>query len=433
LHSARDRLLASNLERRPDSQTIADAAGLPRPLPPLPSGMRESNSSPASEDRSGEIRSTSDADSSPSGLAPSVLEGTRDQFNDWFKETKEARDRQRAKDGLDSDSVKRTIHDADDDSSRRNVRDSNDAPYPPRRSEAANNPAQLTRLLSGRTSEFKKFPNLIDVAPSSRSGVSASRAPAEESATSGAAGRRVAEGGKSEREQAPLVQPPEPQTALSFDERRARIKANNDSDFYAKNRFFAQTSDGRPVVQLCNRYIVMEAPDGVAIADQHAIHERILYEKIKSSYEKGSVQVQRLLVPESVDLSPTEFAFAVEKKDLFAKLGIQLEPLGGSTVIINGYPSIFSKTSPAEIFQAALGKLRSQRSESTNLADLVDGALQQMACKAAIKAGYKLTPDDVADLVACAEMEVFAHHCPHGRPTTVVFTTAKLDQFFIRD
>ena len=446
LHSVRDRIESVNLERRPDSETIADAAQVAPPA--STEGQTATTSETSAKEEPRELRFVPDVDPCDprTALDDDVRERGKRKIDDWYGKNKKERGRsdsemETANDGLDSAAVARTIQDANEvlaEAARR--RDSQ------RRDPGANDPAQLTRILQGKTSEFRKFPNLNDGAFHAETGAAAAKRPDpddESTFARGSFGGRVLSGDKRTptRPDAGDSQPPsslvenreEPLRALSYDERRARIRENNERADLLKNRLVALTSDGRPVVQLCNRYLVMEAPDGIALVDQHALHERILYEKLKAGYEKGDIQIQRLLVPEAVDLSPAEFAFAMDRKDLLASLGVLIEALGGSSVVINGYPAIFSNTPPAEIFQTALGALFEKRAKTTNLADMIEGALCQMACKAAIKAGDGLTPESVAELVAQAEMEVFAHHCPHGRPSTVVFTTDKIDQFFIRD
>jgi len=192
----------------------------------------------------------------------------------------------------------------------------------------------------------------------------------------------------------------------------------------------ARDSQNRPVVQICNRYLVLETDDGLAIVDQHALHERILYEKLKESYDTDGVDVQRLLVPDVIDLSPVEQAFVLECRDKFAKLGILVDSFGGSSVVVNGYPVLLRGTSPKDAFLSALGVLR--QSGKAKVGDLFDAALKQMACKAAIKAGDYLRTDAVVELIVEAERETNAHHCPHGRPSTLLFSCEELDKLFKR-
>ncbi|MBP5622368.1 MAG: hypothetical protein J6X44_10170, partial [Thermoguttaceae bacterium] len=213
-----------------------------------------------------------------------------------------------------------------------------------------------------------------------------------------------------------------------------RVAANNEGVLRANaplSTQVARTSEGKPVVQMGSRYLVMEARDGIAIVDQHALHERILFERLKASLEAGKLDVQRLLVPEVVDLSPVEKPLVMENADLFEELGLKVEEFGGTSVVINSYPAILRDLTATDIFMAVLGVFM-QRKGKVERADLLDFALKQTACKAAIKAGDSLRPEAVIELIAEAEEEVNSHHCPHGRPSTLVFTCQEIDKLFKR-
>ncbi|MDO5581064.1 MAG: DNA mismatch repair endonuclease MutL [Planctomycetia bacterium] len=188
---------------------------------------------------------------------------------------------------------------------------------------------------------------------------------------------------------------------------------------------------GKPVIQIRQRYLVKETEDGLAIIDQHALHERILYEKIRKMMDQGELDSQLLLVPEAVDLSPTEAAMVLENKEIFFELGLQIGEFGGNTIIINGYPAILNHVPPAEILFTLLAVLQ-DGNRKPGRADLLDSMMHQMACKAAIKAGNRLDPDTISGLLELADQEIQSHHCPHGRPSTLVYTCAELDKLFKR-
>lgn len=215
---------------------------------------------------------------------------------------------------------------------------------------------------------------------------------------------------------------------------RERVAVNNAGRFRSNvplENQVAYNAAGKPVVQICRRYLAMEAKGGLAVVDQHALHERILYERLKANFSAGKLDAQRLLVPEVVDLTPTEHPVALENRELFANLGILVDDFGGSSVVVNGYPAILRAASPSEIFLAALATLQRNRGKLER-ADLLDESLKQMACKAAIKAGDSLRPDAIVELIAAAEEELQSHHCPHGRPSTLVFSVQEIDKLFKR-
>jgi DNA mismatch repair protein MutL len=194
-----------------------------------------------------------------------------------------------------------------------------------------------------------------------------------------------------------------------------------------------QTSAGRsaPALQVHNRYLVAETEEGVTIIDQHALHERILYEQLRSRVMSGAIETQNLLVPEPVDLSAAEAATALEHRELLGQLGMKIEPFGGDTVLVAGYPAMLANLSPVELLRELLERLLSG-GRAPDRRDLLDELLHAIACKAAIKAGDRLAPEEIAALLEQRHLVDDPHHCPHGRPAALVFTREELDRQFKR-
>jgi DNA mismatch repair protein MutL len=182
---------------------------------------------------------------------------------------------------------------------------------------------------------------------------------------------------------------------------------------------------------MLNRYLVMETDEGIAFIDQHALHERILYEQMKERLNTGHLESQRLLVPVPVDLSPNECSCVKENIEFFKTLGLQVEPFGGNTVLISAFPAALSKTPPEEILLSLVEPVL-ESGKKLEQSELLDELLHSMACKAAIKAGNKLSSESMRHLIQLAAEEINAHHCPHGRPSTLVFTQAEIDKMFAR-
>ncbi|MDR0335756.1 MAG: DNA mismatch repair endonuclease MutL [Planctomycetaceae bacterium] len=193
----------------------------------------------------------------------------------------------------------------------------------------------------------------------------------------------------------------------------------------------AYSPQGKLVVQMHNRYLIMETLEGIALIDQHALHERVLYEQLKERMNEGQLESQRLLVPIPVDLSPNEFACVAEHTEFFETLGLLVEPFGGETVLISSFPAILSKTPPLELLMSLLGPLL-EAGKKLSRTEMLEEMLHSMACKAAIKAGDHLRSDAIAQLIVLAEKEVNVHHCPHGRPSILVFSREELDKMFKR-
>ena len=184
-------------------------------------------------------------------------------------------------------------------------------------------------------------------------------------------------------------------------------------------------------MQIQSRYIVTETPEGMVVIDQHALHERILYEQIRAKVLSGGVESQRLLVPEPVTLTPAEASAALEAKETLAQLGIDIEPFGGDTVLVSSYPAMLARLNPAEILQSAVQRL-TVGGAAVERRDLLDELLHMCACKAAVKAGDYLAPEEIDALLEQRHEFQDAHHCPHGRPTALVFTREELDRRFKR-
>ncbi len=193
----------------------------------------------------------------------------------------------------------------------------------------------------------------------------------------------------------------------------------------------ASVSRAAGALQIHNRYLVAETADGVAVIDQHALHERILYEQLRERVLAGALEAQHLLVPEPVDLCASDAAAVLEERELLAKLGIKVEPFGGDTVLVSSYPAMLAGSSPVEILRALVERLTSG-GRAPDRRDLLDELLHSLACRAAIKAGDPLSPEEVAALIEQRHLAQDSHHCPHGRPTELVFTREDLDRQFKR-
>lgn len=184
-------------------------------------------------------------------------------------------------------------------------------------------------------------------------------------------------------------------------------------------------------LQVHNAYLVQETPQGMLVIDQHALHERILYEQLRGRVRAGRLEVQRLLVPEPVDLPAHQVAMVLEAKEALAELGLEVAEFGGNTVILSSYPTLLSRRPPHEIFKAVVDFLATKEQLPPKEV-MLDHLLATMACKAAVKAGDPLTADEIAYLLELRQMAEDSHHCPHGRPTSLLFSRQDLDRQFRR-
>lgn len=185
-------------------------------------------------------------------------------------------------------------------------------------------------------------------------------------------------------------------------------------------------------VQMHDRYIVVETDAGIEVIDQHALHERVLYERLKASVTAGGLEVQPLLVPERLDLPPADLELVREHAEPLARAGMRVEPFGGGTVIVSSKPVLAGSAPAAELVREVLDRLAAAASTGGSPALLIDEVLHGMACKAAIKAGDPLSQPEVDALVRDRRLVPESHHCPHGRPTSLTLSRQDLDRQFRR-
>jgi DNA mismatch repair protein MutL len=185
-------------------------------------------------------------------------------------------------------------------------------------------------------------------------------------------------------------------------------------------------------VQMHDRYIVVESCAGIEVIDQHALHERLLYERFKAAVVAGGLEVQRLLVPERLDLAPAELELVERHADTLEQAGMRVEPFGGSSVIVSSKPALAGRASAAAIVREALDRLGAAAAAGGDRALVVDEVLHGLACRAAIKAGDALSQAEVDALVRDRRVVLESHHCPHGRPTSLTLSRRELDRQFRR-
>lgn len=185
--------------------------------------------------------------------------------------------------------------------------------------------------------------------------------------------------------------------------------------------------------QIHNRYLVTQDEAGMVIIDQHALHERVMYERIREKVlgGEGRLETQRMLVPEPVSLTPAERSVALESKELLMRIGIEIDDFGGDTILISGYPAMLGKTPPGDLLRQSLESIMAA-GKQPEARDILDSLLHQISCKAAIKAGDRLTPEEISSLLEQRELYQDTHHCPHGRPTALFFSRDELDRMFGR-
>ncbi len=184
-------------------------------------------------------------------------------------------------------------------------------------------------------------------------------------------------------------------------------------------------------LQVHDSYLVAETDDGMIVIDQHALHERILYEELRLRMERGGVESQRLLVPEPVDLMAAEAAVVLEQREALSRLGLEIEPFGGDTVLVASVPAMLKGVAADRLLRDLAEHFRSEPIPPSR-DKLLEELLHMVACKAAVKAGQRLSPEEIGALLERRHLVSDSHHCPHGRPTALIFTKAELERQFGR-
>ena len=178
-------------------------------------------------------------------------------------------------------------------------------------------------------------------------------------------------------------------------------------------------------------YLLGERNGELVVIDQHAAHERVMFEKLRLAAGKGEPALQRLLVPQVVELPAADARAAAEILPLLAKTGLEAEPFGDRAVVIRAIPASLARLDPAKLLRDALDEIAAHGKSGT-LADRMDDVFARMACHSAVRAGDVLSADEVSRLLADMDGIDFAANCPHGRPVVVRFPLAEVEKWFER-
>jgi len=187
--------------------------------------------------------------------------------------------------------------------------------------------------------------------------------------------------------------------------------------------------------QYDNLYIFCQsAQGGLLVVDQHAAHERILFEDLKKKFLQGAIASQSLLFPVTVELTTAESEGVEHYAADIEQMGFSVRDFGGNSYIISAIPAMAGQCNPGELFIDILGKFVNEKSgaEKTSKGSILDDILASIACKAAVKAGDQLHDREIdALLTRMARADLFSH-CPHGRPVTKHFTASEIKKWFYR-
>lgn len=183
--------------------------------------------------------------------------------------------------------------------------------------------------------------------------------------------------------------------------------------------------------QVHENYIIAQTETGIVLVDQHAAHERLVYEKLKNQMAQNGVAAQALLIPEVVELSPDETASILAVSDELTKMGLTLEPFGGSAIAVRETPAILGEVNAKALILDILDEL-SDLGQSQLVLEKIEAILSRVACHGSIRSGRRMRAEEMNALLR--EMEATPHsgQCNHGRPTYVELKLSDIERLFGR-
>ncbi|MDX5332360.1 MAG: DNA mismatch repair protein MutL, partial [Caulobacteraceae bacterium] len=188
---------------------------------------------------------------------------------------------------------------------------------------------------------------------------------------------------------------------------------------------------GAARAQVHETYIVAQTRDGVVIVDQHAAHERLVYERMKAEMADGTVARQALLIPEVVELDPAEAQRVVARAEELAALGLIVEPFGDGAVLVRETPALLGETDAGALIRDIADDLV-ETDQALSLKERLAEVCSTMACHGSVRAGRRLTGPEMNALLRQMEATPHSGQCNHGRPTYVELKLADIERLFGR-
>ena len=189
---------------------------------------------------------------------------------------------------------------------------------------------------------------------------------------------------------------------------------------------------GAARAQIHENYIIAQNENGMVIVDQHAAHERLVYERFKAQIADGGVSAQGLLTPEIVDLDDTQAGHLLEQADLFQRLGLDIEAFGPGSIAVRSVPTILSGRINVQQLIRDLSDELEEHSTADALEEKINHMLSTMACHGSVRSGRRMNADEMNALLRQMEQTPNAGHCNHGRPTYVELDLKDIEKLFGR-
>ncbi|MGL4239021.1 DNA mismatch repair endonuclease MutL [Tabrizicola sp.] len=188
---------------------------------------------------------------------------------------------------------------------------------------------------------------------------------------------------------------------------------------------------GAARAQLHENYIVAQTATGVVIVDQHAAHERLVYERLKRQMAEAGIRAQALLIPEIVELSPTDATRLLHAAPALANIGLTIEPFGGNAIAIRETPAILGPVNGEALLRDILDEL-TDAGDTQLVQARIDAILSRMACHGSVRSGRQMRPEEMNALLREMEATPLSGQCNHGRPTYVELSLHDIERLFGR-
>ncbi len=187
------------------------------------------------------------------------------------------------------------------------------------------------------------------------------------------------------------------------------------------------------ILQVHQSYLVVEDSEGLSIIDQHALHERVMFEELKARVLVGSLESQRLLMPAVVEVRAEQMTLLETLAGLLEKIGVEAEPIGPRSIAVHAFPSfLFERRVDPVVFMRELFDRAAEEGFTPEHEAALHEVLDMMSCKAAVKAGDRLSEEELLELLRRRDAIERGGSCPHGRPTTIRMTLRDLERQFGR-
>ncbi len=189
---------------------------------------------------------------------------------------------------------------------------------------------------------------------------------------------------------------------------------------------------GAARAQIHENYIIAQTPDGMVMVDQHAAHERLVYERFKAQMEQRGIEKQGFLAPEIVDLPDTDAAALLEWQAELARLGLEIEPFGAGSIAVRSVPALLSGKANVPVLIRQLADELAEHGDASGLESRINLILATMACHGSVRSGRRLNAEEMNALLRQMEATPSSGQCNHGRPTWIKLTLNDIEKLFGR-